>query len=82
VTGGTVSFVTNAIPLTSVNGANTRITTTETNISKLQNLTSGPATSGTNILNIDYATNNNSPIAIIPTANFSVVIANIPAASL
>lgn len=85
VTGGTVSFVNNAIPITAVNGVNTRITTTETNISKLQNLTSGPATSGTistNILNIDYATNNNSPIIIIPTANFSVVITNIPTTSL
>ena len=85
VTGGTVSFVTNAIPIASVNGANTRITTAETNIIKLQNATSGTATNGTittNILTIDYNANNNSSIIVTPTANFSVVITNVPTTSL
>ena len=52
VTGGTVSFINNAIPIASVNGANTRITTAETNIIKLQNATSGTAISGTIATNI------------------------------
>ena len=85
VTGGTVSFINNAIPIASVNGANTRITTAETNIIKLQNATSGTAISGTiatNILTIDYNANNNSSIIVTPTANFSVVITNVPTTSL
>ena len=85
VTAGTVSFVNNAIPILAVNGVNTRITTTETNIVKLQNATSRTATSGTittNILTIDYNANNNSSIIVTPTANFSVVITNVPTSSL
>jgi hypothetical protein len=61
VSGGTVSFVAGAIPIASVNGANSRITACETNITKLQNATSGIATVGTiasNLLTINYSTNN------------------------
>ena len=85
VNSGTVSFVANAIPITAVNGVNTRITTAETNIVKLQNATSGNAISGTittNILTIDYNANNNCSIILTPTANFSVVITNVPTTSL
>ena len=85
VTAGTVSFVSGSIAISSVNGCNSRITTCETNITKLQNCTSGIATVPTisaNVLTINYSTNNNSPILISPTANFSVVINNIPTTNL
>jgi hypothetical protein len=85
VTADTVSFAAGAIPIASVNGANSRITTCENNIVKLQNATSGIATVPTiisNVLTINYSTNNNSPLFISPTANFSVVINNIPITNL
>jgi len=85
VSSGTVSFAAGAIAITAVNGCNTRITACETNITKLQNCTSGIATVptiSTNVLTINYSTNNNSPILISPTANFSVVINNIPTTNL
>ena len=85
VSGGTISFVAGAIPIASVNGCNARITACETNIVKLQNATSGIATVPTitaNVLTINYSTNNNSPVLISPTANFSVVINNIPTTNL
>ena len=85
VAGGTVSFVAGAIPISAVNTANARITTCENNIVKLQNATSGIATVPTissNILTINYSTNNNSPLLINPTANFSVVINNVPTTNL
>jgi len=85
VSNGTISFAAGAIPIASVNGANSRITTCESNIVKLQNCTSGIATVPTitsNVLTINYATNNNSPLLISPTANFSVVINNIPTTNL
>jgi hypothetical protein len=44
VSAGTVSFVAGAIPISSVNGCNSRKTTCENNIVKLQNATSGIAT--------------------------------------
>ena len=64
---------------------NSRKTTCETNITKLQNATSGIATVPTitaNVLTINYSTNNNSPVLISPTANVSVVINNIPTTNL
>jgi len=85
VAGGTVSFVAGSVPISSINGANSRITTCENNIIKLQNATSGIATVPTiisNVLTINYSTNNNSPLLINPTANFSVVITNIPTTNL
>ncbi len=80
-----MSFVAGAISIASVNGCNSRITTCESNITKLQNFTSGIATVGTitsNLLTINYSTNNNNPVLISPTANFSVVINNIPTTNL
>ena len=85
VSGGTVSFVAGSIPIASVNTANSRITACENNIVKLQNATSGIATVATisaNILTVNYSTNNNSPLLINQTANFSVVITNIPTTNL
>ena len=85
VTGGTVSFVNNAIPITAVNGVNTRITTAESNIVKLQNATSGSSATGTittNTLTIDYNTIANQTIIVVPTANFSINISNVPTSSL
>jgi hypothetical protein len=73
VSGGTLSFVNGSTPISAVNSANSRITTCENNIVKLQNATSGIATVPTisaNILTINYLTNNNSPILISPTAIF------------
>ena len=49
------------------------------------NLTSGntfPATISSNILAIDYGTNNNRPNMITPTANFTIVITNVPTTSV
>jgi hypothetical protein len=60
VSGGTVSFVAGAIPISAVNTANLRITTCKNNIIKLQNATSGIATVPTisaNILTINYFLN-------------------------
>jgi len=85
VAGGTVSFVAGSVPISSINGANARITTCENNIVKLQNATSGIATVPTissNILTIIYSTNNNSPLLISPTANLSVVITTLPTTNL
>ena len=81
VSSGTINFPASSISIASLNGVNGRLTACETNIIKLQNFTSGIATVGTitsNLLTINYSTNNNSPILISPTANFSVVINNIP----
>jgi hypothetical protein len=85
VSAGTVSFVANSISILAVNGCSSRLTTCESNITKLQNATSGIATVPTitaNVLTINYSTNNNSPVLISPTANFSVVINNIPITNL
>jgi hypothetical protein len=87
ITNGTVSFVNNAIPITAVNGVNTRFTTVEANVLKLQNLTSGNAANRTtyivsNVLTLDYAATNNWPIYVVPTANFSLVFTNVTASSI
>jgi hypothetical protein len=53
----------------------------ESNTTKLINYTSGNTFSNTissNILSIDYGTNNNRPIMVTATANFSLVITNVP----
>ena len=85
VSSGTVSFVAGSVAISAVNGVNGRLTACESNINKLQNFTSGIATVPTitaNVLTINYSTNNNSPVLISPTANFSVVINNIPITNL
>jgi hypothetical protein len=83
-TSGTVSFATNAIPVAAVSGVSGRLTSLETNFTKIYNITSGntfPATISSNILSIDYGTNNNRPNMITATANFSIVVTNVPTAS-
>ena len=84
VSAGTVSFPANSIAVTAVVGVNGRLTTLETNTTKLINLTSGntfPATISSNILSIDYGTNNNRPNMVSATANFSLTVTNIPTTS-
>ena len=81
---GTVSFATNAIPVAAVNGVSGRLSTLEGNTTKLINYTSGNTFSNTissNILSIDYGTLNNRPNMITATANFSIVVTNVPTTS-
>jgi hypothetical protein len=85
VSAGTVSFPAASIAVAAVVGVNSRLTTLETNTTKLINYTSGntlPSTISSNILSIDYNTNNNRPNIITATANFSLVVTNIPTTSL
>jgi hypothetical protein len=84
VSAGTVSFPANAIGVAAVSGVNGRLTSLETNTQKLQNYTSGntlPSTISSNILAIDYSTFNNRPIILTATANFSLVVTNVPITS-
>jgi len=81
VAAGTVSFPNASIGVAALSGVNGRLGNCESNITKLQNLTSGntfPTTITSNILSIDYGTNNNRPIMVTATANFSLVITNVP----
>jgi hypothetical protein len=78
VTAGTVSFAANAIALVAVNGLSSRLT-------KLDNLTGSTAIVSTitsNILTINYASNNGQSIFVTPTANFSLVLTNVPTSIL
>jgi hypothetical protein len=78
VTAGTITFQSNAVPLASVNGLNARLT-------KLDNLTGSVAvvtTITSNILTINYASNNGQSIFVAPTANFSLVLTNVPTSSV
>ena len=84
VSAGTVSFPTNSIAIGSVSGVNGRLTSLETSTTKLINYTSGntfPNTISSNILSIDYGTNNNRPNMVTATANFSIVVTNVPTTS-
>ena len=57
-----------------INGLNTRLT-------KLDNLTGSTAivsTISSNILTINYGNNNGQSIFVTPTANFSMVLTNVP----
>jgi hypothetical protein len=84
VTAGTISFPTNAIPVAAVSGVNGRLSSLESSTTKLINFTSGntfPNTISSNILSIDYGTNNNRPNMVTPTANFSIVVTNVPTTS-
>jgi hypothetical protein len=83
-TSGSVSFATNAIAVTAVSGLSGRLSTLESNTTKLINYTSGNTFSNTissNILSIDYGINNNRPNMITATANFSLVVTNVPTTS-
>jgi len=79
VTAGTISFPANGIAIAAVSGVSGRLTTLESNTTKLINYTSGNTfsnTISTNILSIDYGTNYNRPNMVTATANFSIVITN------
>ena len=81
VTAGSVSFPAGSIGVAALSGVNGRLGNCESNIAKLQNLTSGntfPTTITSNILSIDYGTNNDRPIMVTATANFSIIITNVP----
>ena len=84
VSNGTVTFPANAIAVAAVSGVNGRLTSLETNTQKVINYTSGntlPSTISSNILSIDYSTFNNRPIIITATANFSLIVTNVPTTS-
>jgi len=74
VSAGTVTFPAGAIALAAITGLNGRLT-------KLDNLTGSTAVVSTitsNILTINYTSNNGQSIFVTPTANFSLVLTNVP----
>ncbi len=78
VSAGSVSFAANAIGLGMINTLSTRL-------AKLDNLTGSTAVVGTitsNVLTINYSSNNGQTIFISPTANFSLVLTNVPTGAL
>jgi hypothetical protein len=77
VSAGTVSLPANAILQTNVSGLPTILLRAQNAIGG----SGGNATLGTistNILTINFITNNQSPIFVTPTANFSLVLTNVP----
>jgi hypothetical protein len=85
VTAGSVSFPAASINIAALNGVSGRLGTCESNITKLQNYTSGntlPSTISSNILAIDYSTFNNRPNLVTASANFSITVTNIPTTSV
>ena len=78
VSSGTVSFQANTIGLAVVNGLVSRLT-------KLDHLTGSVAvvsTISSNVLTINYTTNNGQSIFVTPTANFSLVLTNVPTSAV
>ena len=78
VTAGTVTFPANAIGLGAVNGLGTTL-------ARLQNLTGNVAVVSTitsNVLTINYSSNNGQAIYVTPIANFSLVITNVSTSQL
>jgi hypothetical protein len=78
VSAGTVSFPANAIATAAVNGLGSTL-------AKLQNLTGSVAVVSTitsNILTINYASNNGQSIFVAPTAYFSLALNSIPTSSV
>ena len=78
VSAGTVNFPANAITLGAVNGLGSTL-------AKLQNLTGSVAIVGTitsYTLTINYTSNNGQSIFVTPTANFSLVLTNVPTSSV
>jgi hypothetical protein len=78
VTSGTVTFAANAIGTGMINGLGSTL-------AKLQNLTGSVAVVSTitsNILTINYGSNNGQSIFVAPTANFSLVLTNVPTSSV
>jgi hypothetical protein len=73
-----VSIPINTIGISSVNTLSTRL-------AKLDNLSGSTAIVSTitsNILTINYASNNGQSIFVTPTANFSLVLSNVPTGSV
>jgi hypothetical protein len=78
VSAGSVTFPANAIGLGAVNGLGTTL-------ARLQNLTGSVAVVSTiisNVLTINYSSNNGQAIFVSPTANFSLVLTNVSTATL
>ena len=78
MTAGTVTFQANAIGVAAVSGLGTTL-------AKLQNLTGSVAVVSTitsNVLTINYNSNNGQSIFVAPTANFSLVLTNVPTGSV
>ena len=78
VSAGTVTFQANAVAVGAVNNLGSTL-------AKLQNLTGATAivsTISSNVLTINYNSNNGQSIFVAPTANFSLVLTNVPTAIL
>jgi len=78
VSGGTISFPANGIATAAVSGLGTTL-------GRLNNLTGSVAIVGTitsNILTINYSSNNGQTIFVTPTANFSLVLTNVSTSAL
>ena len=78
VTTGTISVPANSLGLATVNGLVSRLT-------KLDNLTGSTAINSTitsNVLSINYGNNNGQSIFVTPTANFSLVLTNVPTSAV
>ena len=78
VSAGTVSFPANTIGLGAVNGLGTTL-------ARLQNLTGSVAVVGTitsNVLTINYSSNNGQAIFLSPIANFSLALTNVSTSQL
>ena len=78
MTAGTVTFQANAIAVGAVNNLGSTL-------AKLQNLTGATAIVSTitsNTLTINYTADNGQSIFVTPTANFSLVLTNVPTSSV
>jgi hypothetical protein len=78
VTTGTVSLPANSLTNAAINGLGSVL-------GKLQNLTGAVAVVSTitsNILTINYTSNNGQTIFVTPTANFSLILTNVPTSAV
>ena len=78
VTAGTVNLPSNSLTNAAVSGLGSTL-------AKLQNLTGSVAIVSTitsNVLTINYNSNNGQSIFVAPTANFSLVLTNVPTSSV
>ena len=78
VTSGTITLAANSVSLAVVNGLVSRLT-------ELDNLTGSTAVIGTissNTITINYTTNNGQSIFVTTTANFSLVLTNVPTSAV
>ena len=74
LTAGTISAPANSIALAAVNNLSVRLT----KLDNLTGLTAINSTISSNTLTINYATNSGQSIFVNPTANFSLVLTNVP----